>query len=368
MLRSTDRIWYRAPMGHATDVLVVALAVLSPAALGCASLPSPTMAPLTALTRPPPEECRSGQSITCQFLTGAPKSVKTPTASVAYQVFGHGEPLVLIHGWPLNRYTWRKMLPYLTEQFTVYLIDVPGAGDTVWTEETDFTWPGQGKTMKAVVDGLGLNRYYLFAQDSGAVIARELALIDGDRIIKLAMANTEVPGHRPPQAWSTRRRRCRCGPRSSIGCSAASSTIPRSCRPARALATASTIRRTSSATFRKYILKPIVDDPVRSEGHRRFLAGWDWEELDSLKGRHASIKMPVLFVWGEDDRTFPLSQAEEMKTQFPNFAGIVRISKARLLVHEGAPSWSARCSWSSSVDREMTNAIRRLHPISRSCT
>ena len=41
--------------------------------------------------------------------------------------------------------------------------------------------------------------------------------------------------------------------------------------------------------FRQTILKPIVEDGVRVEGHRRFLEGWDWAELDSLQARHRQL-------------------------------------------------------------------------------
>src|SRR5262249_14796126 len=136
----------------------------------CAPMPSPATPRLGALTSPPPESCGTDpRTLRCPFLTDEPKFVETPGARVAYQVFGHAPPLLLIHGWPLNRFTWRNLLPSLADHFTVYAVDVPGAGDTVWSDDTDFTWPGQAKTLKAFVAALGLGRYLVFAQDSGAV-------------------------------------------------------------------------------------------------------------------------------------------------------------------------------------------------------
>lgn len=32
-------------------------------------------------------------------------------------------------------------------------------GDSEWTGETDFSFPGQGRTLKALADRLGLERY-----------------------------------------------------------------------------------------------------------------------------------------------------------------------------------------------------------------
>jgi len=33
--------------------------------------------------------------------------------------------------------------------------DLPGMGETEWTDATDFSFPGQGRTLKAFVDRLG---------------------------------------------------------------------------------------------------------------------------------------------------------------------------------------------------------------------
>jgi pimeloyl-ACP methyl ester carboxylesterase len=193
--------------------------------------------------------------------------------------------------------------------------------------------------MKAVIDALGLAHYRVFAQDSGAVIARELALIDGERMIALAMANTEIPGHRPPKTLVATQAKMSMRPHA---------LVDRILR--RKLDDAEFLQSTAGfgdsfhdpryvlGEFRRAILQPITRDAVRSEGARRFLAGWDWDELDSLARRHARMDMPVLLVWGEDDRTFPLAQAERMRSQFPRCEGLVRIANAKLLVHEERPA------------------------------
>ena len=312
------------------------IGLLAAALSACAALPTAEMPSLVALTQPPPPICQTDPTaVQCLLLTGAPLYVQTPDTKVAYQVFGHGPPLVLVHGWPLNRYTWRNLLPLLANQFTVYAFDIAGAGDTVWTEATDFSWPGQGKTLKAALDALKLPPYLVFAQDSGAVIARELALLDGARVLKLAMANTEIPHHRPPQALVDAQSKMSLPPAALVGW-----LLRRKFADAEFLQTTDGFGDSFTdpsyvlGDFSKYVLAPIVQTKARSEGHRRFLAGWDWAELDSLKARHATLTMPVLLIWGEDDRTFPLAQAEEMKTQFPNCVGLVRVPKGRLLIHE----------------------------------
>src|SRR5689334_9694272 len=97
--------------------------------------------------------------------------VETKTARIAYRKFGAGPDLVFLHGWPLSSVTFRKLIPDLRRHFTCYLLDLPGGGETEWTPETDFTWPGQAATVKEFADKIGLRDYLVYGQDSGAMIA-----------------------------------------------------------------------------------------------------------------------------------------------------------------------------------------------------
>src|SRR5947208_16073258 len=124
--------------------------------------------------------------------------VDTGTARLTYRRFGSGRPLLLVHGFPLSGFTWRKVLPELSKRHTCFAPDLPGMGESEWTDETDFSFPGQAQTLKTLVDRLGLERYSVLAQDTGGAFARYLALVDGTRIDKLVLINTEVPHHRPP--------------------------------------------------------------------------------------------------------------------------------------------------------------------------
>ena len=47
-----------------------------------------------------------------------------------YVTAGSGYPLVLLHGWPQSWYEWRKVIPALSEKYTVIVPDLRGAGDS----------------------------------------------------------------------------------------------------------------------------------------------------------------------------------------------------------------------------------------------
>jgi hypothetical protein len=47
-----------------------------------------------------------------------------------YVIGGHGDPVVLLHGWPETWYAWHKVMPALAKNHTVIAPDLRGLGDS----------------------------------------------------------------------------------------------------------------------------------------------------------------------------------------------------------------------------------------------
>jgi cephalosporin-C deacetylase-like acetyl esterase len=47
-----------------------------------------------------------------------------------YVIGGHGDPLVLLHGYPQSWYEWRNVMPALAKNYTVVVPDLRGFGDS----------------------------------------------------------------------------------------------------------------------------------------------------------------------------------------------------------------------------------------------
>jgi pimeloyl-ACP methyl ester carboxylesterase len=278
------------------------------------------------------------------------------SAQIAWRSVGRGEPLLLVHGWPFSSWSFRRVLPRLAEHFTCFLPDTPGLGESVWygitgstlpasgdalpggpsrRPETDFRFAAQAERLRAFADASGLARYSLLAFDTGATIARQLALIDAARVSRLVLLNTEIPGHRPPWIPLFQRSVGLPGSRASMRLLLRSRRLRRSglgfggCFFDRS--------RIDDADFLAGTVAPLLASERRLEGAQRYLAGIDWGLVDGLARRHAEIAAPVLFVWGEDDPTFPIERARAMTGQLRDCRGLVPIPRARLLVHEERP-------------------------------
>jgi pimeloyl-ACP methyl ester carboxylesterase len=257
------------------------------------------------------------------------------TARIAWRSVGRGEPLLLVHGWPFSSFSFRDVLTRLAERFTCVLPDTPGLGETEWQGDHEFGFAGQAESLRRFADALGLAGYSVLAFDTGASIARQLALIDGPRVRRLVLLNTEIPGHRPPFIELFQRSVSLPGSRASMRLLLRSRWLRRSalgfggCFADR--------RRIDDADFLAGTVAPLLGSGRRLEGAQRYLAGIDWQMVDGFARRHAEIAAPVLFVWGEDDPTFPIARAREMPPQLRDCRGLVAVPRARLLVHEEQP-------------------------------
>ncbi|MGB1243642.1 MAG: alpha/beta fold hydrolase, partial [Chitinophagales bacterium] len=127
-----------------------------------------------------------------------PKIIPIGDASIAVRKCGSGPNLCLIHGFPTHGYTWRKILPFLSKKFTCYVLDLPGLGDSQWTSTTDFKSETHADRVIQLFDLLKVKNYSLIAHDSGATVARIIALKRTKAVKKMVLFNTEIPKHRPP--------------------------------------------------------------------------------------------------------------------------------------------------------------------------
>jgi len=285
----------------------------------------------------------AGRELGAELWRRPPRFAEVRASRIAYRIVGTGPPLLLIHGWPLSSFSFRRLLPALAGRFTCILPDTPGLGETEWTDATDFRFAAQADTLNAFAHGLGLASYALLAFDTGATIARQLALIDPARVRRLVLLNTEIPHHRPPFIKFFQRGMRRPGAALGMRVMLCSRVLRRSrmgfggCFVDLSLL---------DGEFQAGVVAPLLASPRRLEGARRYLLGIDWDLVDGLAERHRDLTRPVLFVWGADDPTFPIERARSMTAQFPDCRGLVAIPGARLLVHEERPAEVARAALS----------------------
>jgi pimeloyl-ACP methyl ester carboxylesterase len=112
-----------------------------------------------------------------------------------YVTAGQGEPLLLIHGTPKTHFYWYKLIPLLTEHFTVVAPDLRGFGYTDRPPaEEGYDSLTNSKDLAELMSQLGHERYHVHGEDRGAEFAYVLAATQRDRVRTLSFCEMLLSG------------------------------------------------------------------------------------------------------------------------------------------------------------------------------
>lgn len=110
-----------------------------------------------------------------------------------YELYGDGEPLVLIAGLGYGLWQWHKMIPLLAERKQVIAFDNRGAGQTAKPAgpyTAAMLAQDTARLIKEVVGGPAA----VMGHSMGGFIAQQLALTRPDLVSKLILASTNFGG------------------------------------------------------------------------------------------------------------------------------------------------------------------------------
>ncbi len=107
------------------------------------------------------------------------------------RITGSGPPLLLVHGFMTSSYSWRYVIERLSQQFTLYVPDLPGAGrsdkpDVSYHPDALADWIGE------LMDALGITGCRVIGNSMGGYLAMRLALRRPNAMSRLV--NLHSPG------------------------------------------------------------------------------------------------------------------------------------------------------------------------------
>lgn len=259
---------------------------------------------------------------------------------LAYRITGAVEdivdnkrPLMLfIHGWPLNSLTYENIINRLSGELTCIAVDLPGLGKTNWHNQVDLSPKGQAELLLEFMTKQSIERYTIYGNDSGGMIARYLAELDKERVTHLILSNTEIPGERPP--WVPLFKKCMNLP-GFLPVMRRLLAKKYFVRSPMALGGVFYDKALLGGQFDRDFIQPLVESRSSfRNAMSSFLEVFNWIQLDELALIHPELSMPTLFIWGKDDPTFPEKAARKMVSQLPLVAEFHSISQAKLFVHQ----------------------------------
>jgi pimeloyl-ACP methyl ester carboxylesterase len=255
---------------------------------------------------------------------------------------GAGPPVVMCHGTPWSAAVWAPFAAALSTEFTVYLWDMPGYGQSSKDSDHPVGLDVQGRVFTDLLEHWELDRPHVIAHDYGGAVALRARLLHGADYSSLALA--DVVALAP---WGSDFFRL---VRDHADVFAA---LPHAVHEG---AVRAYIQGASHRGLTETDLEALVA-PWRGETGRaafyRQIAQADQRFTDEIEPRYGTLDLPVLVVWGTEDAWVPASHAARLAERIPG-AETVLIDNAGHLVQFDAPAelattlhgWLSRVAWS----------------------
>lgn len=238
---------------------------------------------------------------------------------IRYLHAGRGDPVVLLHGLGVFAESWLYNISALSDYFSVYAPDLIGFGRSD-KPRISYDMEVFDRFLLGFLDSLGLERVVLIGNSLGGGIALYFALTHPDRVEKLVLVDSALIGR--DVSWGLR-----------------ILSIPRLGRLLIGKGSKEDLRRALRGSF--YDPKFLTDDWIEEAYRISKLPGvkhpflsvirngvnlWGIRRRYVLTDRLHELKMPVLIVWGRQDRVIPVRYA---------YVAYRRIRSARLIIFEG---------------------------------
>jgi len=207
----------------------------------------------------------------------------------------NGPAVVLVHGLGGRAEDWRSLAPYLTNSgFRVYLPDLPGYGRSDKPADFSYSVPDEAEAVVGFLDALGLKQVDLGGWSMGGGIVQHVAARYPERVRRLMLFDSVGIWEMPK--WDVR---------------LFTPTTPEELDQLEALL------QPHPAEVPGFIARDVLriskeDAWVIHRAVSTMMTGRD--ATDALL---PGFKMPVLIVWGGEDRIFPTAQAEKMHSLIP---------------------------------------------------
>ncbi|MDK2596826.1 haloalkane dehalogenase [Pseudoalteromonas obscura] len=127
-------------------------------------------------------------------------SIAVKGSKMAYLEQGEGKAVVFVHGNPTSSYSWRNVMPYISDTHRAIAVDLIGMGDS-GKPDIEYTFKQQYQYFNRFINRLNLDEVILVGHDWGAAIAWLYAKKNPDKVDGLAFMEGVLPPQFPAESY-----------------------------------------------------------------------------------------------------------------------------------------------------------------------
>jgi len=236
------------------------------------------------------------------------KTTAIKNHNISYLKGGEGETVMLIHGFTADKYTWIRFADIIVDHYQVIAVDLPGHGESTYSQESNYSIQSQVQYLKQIVDKLGINKMHLVGNSMGGRISLSFTHKFHNRVKSLALFNS------------------------------AGVNSPKQSEFSKLLETGTNLfdihNRQEFDTLMQISMKspPFLPWPVTSVTARNYIARNPinqkifkdiseslWDSVSILQ----EIQVPVLVLWGKEDQLIDVSCVPIFEKNLPHSSSVI---------------------------------------------
>ncbi|HEX7064025.1 MAG TPA: alpha/beta hydrolase [Bacillales bacterium] len=232
------------------------------------------------------------------------------------------DTLILIHGYLSSTFSFRQLIPLLTQTYTVAALDLPGFGESEKSRKFTYSMKNYGKLVLSFMIKAGIGKATLVGHSMGGQVALQAAKQTPEKVKKLVLLASS--GYlKPFNRWLV-----------------SASYLP---------FFSWIVRREFEKRDSKEILREVVYDPAMID--QSMIDGYTkpmkvkafYRSLIGLLRGHGgdltteelkTVQTPSLLIWGREDRIVPLKVGERLVQDLPDASLTVYDNTGHLLPEE----------------------------------
>jgi len=223
------------------------------------------------------------------------EKVNVNGVQIAYVRRGSGKPLVLVHGYPLDRTIWDEVVPLLENDFELILPDLRGFGQSEVVER-QYKISDMAADIAGLLDQLGIEKTAIAGHSMGGYVALAFARAYPERVLGLGLVASQAPADSPERKQGRYE--------------AAAEILKNGVTP---VAESMPAKLTPDERVQAYVRGLIAAQ--RSEGLAGALKAM--AERDDSISILSSFQFPVVLLHGQADELIPVQRAQEIKAAIP---------------------------------------------------
>lgn len=218
-----------------------------------------------------------------------------------YRSTGTGPAIVMIHGFSADKDVWARFARHFSGQYQVIIPDLPGHGDTGFKPEWSYTIEAQTRRIAALMDQLQIKQAHIIGNSMGGFITAQFAVTYPQRTLSAGLVDPAgLPSPHPsemrvmlskgqnPFVFSTREGFHRFYP----------------------------MTMASPPFMPGYVLDAVADRYIARRDQLTQIFNESHRETD-LPVRIREVKLPVMLMWGKEDRLIDVSSVPVWQAALP---------------------------------------------------